>query len=256
MENTETPIGAPIWIDLMTSDMERSAAFYGELLGWTLEEPDERDMGGYRNLLLDGVRVAGIMHKQPGMELPDVWTVYLASAGIEETLDLVQGAGGDVHLPAQEVYELGRFGLVLDPTGAAVGIWEPGTHRGFGRIAEPGAPCWFELHTRDIDAAAGFYEQAFGWPVHVAVDEPGFRYRTHGEGDDQRAGIMDASAFLPEGVPAHWSIYFGTADADATIARAQSLGATVVQGAEDTPYGRLATLTDPTGALFKVVQDL
>lgn len=255
MENTETPIGAPIWIDLLTSDMDRSAAFYGDLFGWTFEEPDGRDYGGYRNLLLDGVRIAGMMHKQPGMEIPDVWTVYLRSGDIKETLDLVKAAGGVIHLDAQEVYELGRFGLVMDPSGAAVGIWEPGTHAGFGRIAEPGAPCWFELHTRDLEAASRFYEQAFAWPVHVVADEPGFRYRTFGEGDDQKAGIMDATDFLPEGVPPHWAIYFGTVDADATIAEAQSLGATLVQGPDDTPYGRLASLTDPTGALFKLVQD-
>jgi predicted enzyme related to lactoylglutathione lyase len=256
MENNDTPPGAPVWIDLLTSDQERAAAFYGELFGWTLEDLDGRDYGGYRNFLLDGVRVAGSMSKQPGMELPDLWSVYLSSPDIKETLDLVEAAGGEVHLDVQEVYELGRFGMDMDAAGASVGIWEPGTHRGFGRIAEPGAPCWFELHTRDIDAASTFYERAFGWPVHVTADEPGFRYRTYGSGDDQRAGIMDASGFLPEGVPAHWSVYFGTADADRTIATAQSLGATLVQGPDDTPYGRLASLTDPTGALFKLVQDL
>lgn len=254
METTDTPTGAPVWLDLLTTDQDRSAAFYGELFGWTLEEPDGRDYGGYRNLLLDGVRIAGMMSKQPGVEMPDVWSVYLASPDIEETLDLATAAGGQVHLDAQEVYELGRFGMVMDPSGAPIGIWEPGTHRGFGRTQEPGAPCWFELHTRDFAAAVRFYEAAFAWPVAIQGDTDDFRYATHGEGEAQRAGIMDASAFLPEGVPSHWSVYFGTADADASIALATKLGATVVQPAEDTPYGRLASLTDPTGALFKLVQ--
>ncbi|MDQ6614274.1 MAG: VOC family protein, partial [Actinomycetota bacterium] len=31
------PIGAPCWVDLMTSDTERSRAFYCELFGWTAE---------------------------------------------------------------------------------------------------------------------------------------------------------------------------------------------------------------------------
>ena len=29
------PNGAPCWIDLMSSDTDKSRAFYGELLGWT-----------------------------------------------------------------------------------------------------------------------------------------------------------------------------------------------------------------------------
>jgi hypothetical protein len=64
---------------------------------------------------------------------------------------------------------------------------------------------------------------------------------------------MDASAFLPAGVPAHWSIYFGVDDTDAALEKIKALGGAVVQAAEDTPYGRLATASDPTGALFKLV---
>ena len=55
-------------------------------------------------------------------------------------------------------------------------------------------------------------------------DTPEFRYTTLGEGEDQLAGIMDASAFLPAGVPAHWSIYFGVDDTDAALAKIKSLG--------------------------------
>ena len=65
---------------------------------------------------------------------------------------------------------------------------------------------------------------------------------------------MDANGFLPDGVPAHWSVYFGSDDADATLARISELGGSVVRPAEDTPYGRLAQAADPTGALFKLVQ--
>ena len=64
---------------------------------------------------------------------------------------------------------------------------------------------------------------------------------------------MDAANFLPEGVPSLWTVYFRTADADADVAKAVELGATVVEPTEDTPYGRLAGLNDPTGAYFKLV---
>ena len=82
-------------------------------------------------------------------------------------------------------------------------------------------------------------------------DSPEFRYTTLGEGDDALAGIMDATGFLPEGVPASWSIYFGTADVDGTLAKVADLGGATVTPAEDTPYGRLATCTDSTGALVQ-----
>jgi predicted enzyme related to lactoylglutathione lyase len=64
---------------------------------------------------------------------------------------------------------------------------------------------------------------------------------------------MDASAFLPEGLPAHWSVYFGVEDTDAALARIAELGGAVVEPATDTPYGRLAQAADPAGARFKLV---
>jgi predicted enzyme related to lactoylglutathione lyase len=42
-------------------------------------------------------------------------------------------------------------------------------------------------------------------------------------------------------------------DADAALAKICDLGGSVVMAAEDTPYGRLATATDPNGAQFKIV---
>jgi predicted enzyme related to lactoylglutathione lyase len=84
-------------------------------------------------------------------------------------------------------------------------------------------------------------------------DTPEFRYTIAQYGSDQLAGIMDATGFLPEGAPAHWAVYFGAEDADATLATITSLGGSVIRPAEDTPYGRLAEAADPTGVHFKIV---
>ncbi|MGH3547334.1 MAG: VOC family protein [Pseudonocardiaceae bacterium] len=73
------------------------------------------------------------------------------------------------------------------------------------------------------------------------------------QGEDWLAGIMDASAFLPVGVSAHWSVYFGIDDTDAALAKIVDLGGSILIAAEDTPYGRLAAAADPTGARFKLV---
>ena len=67
------------------------------------------------------------------------------------------------------------------------------------------------------------------------------------------AGIMDVAMFLPEGVPAHWTIVFAVDDTDASLAQIVSLGGAMVVAAADSPYGRLATVSDPTGATFALV---
>lgn len=247
------PNGAPCWIDLMTSDPDRSRAFYGELFGWTSEEAGE-EYGGYITFFKDGLNVAGGMRNDGQSGMPDVWSVYLATDDAQATSDAAAANGGQVIVAPMAVGELGTMAVVNDAGQAAIGIWQPGLHQGFQVHGEPGTPSWFELHTRDYDASVAFYRTVFGWDTHVVGDSPDFRYTTLGEGEGQLAGIMDASGFLPEGVPAHWSIYFGVEDADAALAKIGDLGGSTVLPAEDTPYGRLATATDPTGAVFKLVQ--
>ena len=248
------PIGAPCWVDLMSSDVPRSRAFYGDLFGWTSEEPDP-DLGGYWNFFKDGVLVAGGMSAQDP-QMPDVWSIHLATEDASKTLELAAANGGQVYVPAMEVVKegtsLGTMGVAGDPGGAAIGMWQPGEHKGFGIFNEPGAPSWFELHTRDYAAAVPFYRDVFHWETQVEADTPEFRYTTMVNDGVQYAGIMDASGFLLEGIPAHWSVYFGAADTDAALARAVELGGAIVMSPEDTPYGRLAVATDPTGAQFKL----
>ena len=246
------PVGAPCWVDLTTSDTERSRAFYCELFGWTAEEPNP-EFGGYVNFQRHGVRVAGCMAAQPGTGMPDVWSIYLATDDARKTVETAAANGGQVTVEPMDVGDLGTMAYLVDSGGAAIGLWQPGRHPGFGVLGETGAPAWFELHTRDYDGSLAFYREVFRWDTRPLSDTPEFRYTTVVDGEAMLAGVMDASAFLPEGVPAHWSVYFGVDDTDAALAKVVELGGSVVAPAEDTPYGRLATATDPTGAQFKLV---
>ena len=247
-----TPAGAPCWVDLYTSDPDRAIAFYSELFGWdsTTAGPE---YGGYITFTRDGALVAGAMRNDGSEGSPDTWTVYLAVDDAASTSVAAKDHGGQVYVEPMDIPAMGVMGLVADAGGAAIGLWQPGGHHGFGVVAEPGAPAWFELHTRAYPAAVTFYEDVFGWDTSTVSDTPEFRYTTLGEGEDAAAGVIDASGFLPDGAPSHWTVYFAADDTDAVTAQAVGLGATVVMPAEDTPYGRLAVLADPTGANFRLV---
>jgi predicted enzyme related to lactoylglutathione lyase len=249
------PIGAPCWVDLMTSDAERSKAFYGQLFGWTAEEP-RAEFGGYFNYSKDGILVAGCMTSEPESPVRDIWSIYLASDDTRKTVEAATANGGQVVAPAMDVGDLGTMAVLIDTGGAAIGVWQPGLHKGFGVLAEPGTPAWFELFTRDYESSVDFYRNVFHWDTHVVRDSPEFRYTTLGEGEGQMAGIMDASGFLPDGVPAYWSVYFAVDDTDAALATVIQLGGSIVAAAEDTPYGRVATASDPNGSQFKLVAQI
>lgn len=239
--------GTPIWIDLATPDIPTSRAFYGELFGWTSEEPDP-ELGGYLNFCRDGQRVAGCM---PAMaDAPSgVWTAYLATSGIEKTCEQVLTAGGAVHAAPMDVRDLGRMAVVADPSGAAVGLWQPGTHRGLLTVAEPGHASWFELHTTDHAVTLAFYREVFGWQSQLLADTDEFRYALACLDGEEVAGVQQ----ITDGRAPQWTMAFGVSDTDAALARAVELGATATGEPQDSPYGRLAWATDPTGAPFTLV---
>src|SRR4051794_35134443 len=210
------PLGAPCWVDLFTADQEASKQFYGEVFGWTVDDPGPA-FGGYINFLHDGIQVGGCMRNDGTTGQPDAWSVYLAVTDAQATVDAANAHGGQTHVPPMPVADLGVMAMVADAGGAAIGLWQPGTHKGFGVYGEPGTPSWFELHTRAFDASCEFYRSVFDWNLDITADTPEFRYASLEIGGEPLAGVIDATSFLPEGVPPNWAVYFGVDDADATI---------------------------------------
>ena len=247
------PAGAPVWADLWTSDVDRSRAFYSELFGWEAGDPDP-DFGGYFMFLRNGVPVAGGMGDMPDAKADNSWKTYFHTSDAAKVAAAVTAAGGTTHFEPMAVGDLGTQVVFSDPTGGVAAAWQPNTFHGFAELEVPGTPSWFELHTRDHAGELAFYHEAFGWDFDFVSDSDEFRYAMvrNPDGGMGMAGAMDNRNDLPEGAPSVWSIYWEVASVDDTIATAITLGGTSVSPAEDTPYGRLAVMTDPTGATFSL----
>ena len=248
-EMTDYAPGTPIWVDVATSDLRGARDFYEALFGWTSEDGPE-EFGGYTMFRKDGRLVAGIGPVM-GEGQPVVWSTYLAVDDADKTTEQVTAAGGQVLVPPMTIPEAGRMAVYADPTGAAVGVWQPGVHRGFELVNEPGSVVWNELATRDVEAAKAFYSAALGLDPQDSQFDPS--YVTLHAGGRPAAGLMPMPDGYPPQVPSHWSVYFAVADADAAVARAAELGATVRRPPFDTPPGRTAVVADPYGAVFAVI---
>lgn len=243
--------GAPTWIDLTTSDVERAKNFYQAVFGWTYDVGGP-EYGGYVTASVGGRVVAGLMQKDPQWDMPDVWATYLHTDDVDATLAAADTAGGSNCGGVMEVPQKGRMAIVTDPAGGIVGVWQPAGHAGYEAFGEAGAPAYHQLTTRDYGAALRFYRDVFGWQTETVSDTDEFRYSTANFDGEALIGVMDGSAFIPEDVPSAWTCFFGAADVDKTIEMIIENGGAVVRAAEDTPYGRLAAVADPTGALFNL----
>ena len=249
----DAPQGAPVWIEISTSDPDASYSFYTQLFGWELE-PFVPDAQGYRNFLHEGGLIAGSMRKPAQQPGPDSWFVYLAAANCAETVAKAEAAGAQVLVPAERIFDLGEMAFLMAPDESVVGVWQPAAHRGISHIDEPGAPCWFELQTHGYDSALDFYRSVFGWTTEVMTDSAEFRYTRVVDGETQLAGVIDASPRSAAEFPSHWEIYFEVQDVDAASRKVIELGGQTITPPHDSPFGRLGLFADSTGAIFKLMQ--
>jgi uncharacterized protein len=247
--------GAPCWLDLSTSDIERAAAFYGRLFGWTASDTGAA-FGHYTNMSKDGALVAALSPKMDPAQadVPDAWNLYFAVPDAMKAAEAVTQAGGTLLFDVMQIDTAGRMTMFSDPTGAILGVWEPGTHRGFGLVNEAGAPCWFELLTRDPDSAASFYADTLDVRVSdMDTGEADLPYWSLDVAGIAMAGLVDIRGRLPDTVPASWSVYFGVDDVDAAVRIVEREGGQVIVPPVDAPAGRRATVTDPMGAVFVII---
>ena len=249
------PIGAPCWIDLLTSDEGRAREFYTGLFGWTAGE-GAPEFGGYFMFMRDGVPVAGGMQKVTGvptLAVPDQWGVYLSSTNAKATVDKAVAGGGALRVEPVDIADLGTQAIVEDVPGARVGVWQAGAFPGLTVFDQPGAPVWFQLVTSDYAGSVAFYQDVFGWQTRVQSDTPEFRDTVQTAGGEDFAGIGAAlDGDLAAGEAGRWEVFFRVADTDAALARVVELGGTVLREAADTPFGRLAEAADPTGTRFSL----
>jgi hypothetical protein len=116
----------------------------------------------------------------------------------------------------------------------------------------PGTPNWVDLGVDDLDAAAAFYGELFGWACTEAgpAEETG-GYRMFLLRDVPVAGLGPKQ----NSGPPYWTTYVSVADADATVALAREAGAMVILEPMDVlDAGRMAVFADPTGAVLSIWQ--
>jgi uncharacterized protein len=245
------PLGAPTWIDLSSSDVARAQEFYSTVFGWTCESAGP-EYGGYINASIDGRPVAGLMYNDPQWNAPDAWTTFFHTSDIKATVNAVTTAGGSSCIEPMEVKDKGWMAMATDPAGAFFALWQPTGHAGIEVVGEPGSPVWYQLTTRDYAKALDFYRRVFDWEYEPVSDTDEFRYTTAVFGGEQLLGVMDGAKIMPDDVRSNWFFFLGAEDVDKSLQLIVDNGGSVVRAAEDTPYGRLASVADPTGAGFNL----
>lgn len=110
-----------VHVELMTNDLAKAKKFYQGLFNWKLE-----DMPGMDYTMISvGEGTGGGMMKTPVPNMPSQWMAYVLVDDIQAATKKAKSLGAAVHKDVTEVAGYGWLSVIGDPTGAALGLWQP-----------------------------------------------------------------------------------------------------------------------------------
>jgi predicted enzyme related to lactoylglutathione lyase len=111
-------------VELASTDATKAKTFYTSLFDW---KTNDMDMGGgmvYTTFRPTDDSPGGGMMQHPIPGAPSSWLPYVLVDDVNAANKKVVSLGGKVMKDTQEVPNMGWFSIILDPTGAALGLWQ------------------------------------------------------------------------------------------------------------------------------------
>jgi predicted enzyme related to lactoylglutathione lyase len=250
-ERTTYAAGTFSWADVSTTDQEAAKTFYSGLFGWEADDMPVGDGSVYTMMRRGDKHVAAISTQQQQQRdagVPPAWNNYVTVESADAAAAKATDLGATVHAPPFDVLDAGRMAVIQDPQGAFFMVWEARQHIGAGFVNAPGALCWNELSSPDVDGSAAFYSALFGWETQPFEGSPQ-RYLIIRNGDRSNGGIRELG---DQPAPPHWLPYFGIDNIDSGLAKVEELGGSKMVGPMDIGMAKIGIVTDPQGAAFAI----
>ncbi len=112
-----------VHVELNSTDVNKAKTFYGKLFDWKMEDVP---MGSDTYTLIKPEKgTGGGMMKHPVPGAPSAWLAYVEVDDIEAATKKAKSLGATVMKDVTEVMGAGWFSIILDPTGATLGLWKP-----------------------------------------------------------------------------------------------------------------------------------
>src|SRR5262245_57252534 len=142
---------------LRTRNLDRAAAFYASLIGWSFEPTASSP--SHRLVRFGDKTVASLHMVADGA---DRWVPCVSVEDIDRTTEDARRLGAAL-VDAVDISGLARIATLSDPEGAVFGLWQPAPHQGAEMIDEVGSLWWIEVLSNSVAGARQFYRQLFGW---------------------------------------------------------------------------------------------
>ncbi len=121
--------GTFCWNELLTGDVASARKFYTGLLGWEMEDHDMGEYGTYTLIKSGDTQVGGMMQMagEQFKGVPPHWLSYIAVEDVDASAKKAEELGGKICLPPSDIPGVGRFSVIIDPTGAGFALFKGGS---------------------------------------------------------------------------------------------------------------------------------
>ncbi|GAB3645083.1 VOC family protein [Glycomyces tarimensis] len=255
---TSIALGAPIWADAMTSELEKDVEFYKRLFGWEARDFGEESFN-YHDFRKDGREVMGLWPAPPDQSPSRTLTLYFHVADCDRSTARAAELGGAVITEPSDVAGSLRYSEIDDPRGARFGLIQPyEDDTGFKAFGEDNAVAWVEYGYDGVPAdAMRFYEDLLGWTVTTppweSPDNPRPYAALRPAGGESEFGGCHGDEVDPER-PAEWHPLIRVSDIDLVWTAAASLGGSTIGRPMEAPGSRIGAITAPSGTILSIVQ--
>jgi uncharacterized protein len=123
-KNKTTMSNPFVHVELSTTDVSKAKKFYGKLFDWKMKDIESSAAGDY-TLIEVGKGTGGGLMKNPIEGCPSFWLSYVLVKDIDAATKKAKKLGASVMKDVTEVMGMGWLSIIKDPTGAALGLWEP-----------------------------------------------------------------------------------------------------------------------------------
>jgi len=114
-----------IHVELSTTSVPKAKAFYSKLFDWKLKDLPTPTPGEAYTIVEVGKGTGGGMMKQLCPDAPSAWMPYVLVDDIDAATKKAKKLRAKIMKDVTEVKGMGWLSIIVDPTGAVLGLWEP-----------------------------------------------------------------------------------------------------------------------------------
>ncbi len=114
-----------IHAELNTTDVDKAKAFYQKLFDWKLEDVSFPEWDYTMIKVGEGTGGGILQQKIPGAT--SAWLPYVLVDDLEASTRKARSLGATVMKDVMEVPDMGWLSIIVDPTGAMLGLWKTKT---------------------------------------------------------------------------------------------------------------------------------